>query len=80
MQAVLCEAWVRFEREHGTAEEQLQAELKVEPILAAAASAAEAAANEQAAAAAQVIFIPLVIFLHPSTSSLWLWRSWTSML
>ncbi|BDA40979.1 Squamous cell carcinoma antigen recognized by T-cells 3 [Coccomyxa sp. Obi] len=52
-QAVLCEAWVRFEREHGNPEEQLHAELKCEPILAAAASAAAAAANEQAAAAAQ---------------------------
>lgn len=64
MQAVLCEAWVRFEREHGTAEEQLQAELKVEPIIAAAASAAAAAADQHAAAAAQVIFICLALCLH----------------
>lgn len=49
---------MRFEREHGNPEEQLHAELKSEPILAAAASAAAAAANEQAAAAAQVRINP----------------------
>ena len=50
---------MRFEREHGSADEQLQVELKVEPIVAAAAAAAAAAADEQAAAAAQVTFFHL---------------------
>ncbi len=54
MQAVICDAWVRFEREYGSAEDQLRAELKVEPILAAATAAAAAAADVQGAAAAQV--------------------------
>ncbi len=49
---------MRFEREYGSSEEQLHAELKAEPILAAAASAAAAAANEQAAAAAKVPINP----------------------
>lgn len=53
-QAALCQEWVRFEREHGSAEEQLAAELKVEPILEAAAAAAITAADAQGAAAAQV--------------------------
>lgn len=50
-QAALCEAWLRFEREHGSAEDHLAACLKAEPILAAVAAAAAAAAN---AAHAQV--------------------------
>jgi hypothetical protein len=50
----LCEAWVRFEREHGSAEEHLAAELKVEPVLAAAAAAAVSATDAHGAAAAQV--------------------------
>ena len=54
VQAALCQEWVRFEREHGSAEEQLAAELKVEPILEAAAAAAITAADGQGAAAAQV--------------------------
>lgn len=59
LQVTLCQSWVRFEREHGSAEDQLQAELKVEPIIDAASAAAAAAANEQATAAAQV---PATVF------------------
>eukprot|EP00887_Chlorella_sp_A99_P001390 scaffold8.g1390.t1 len=56
-QAALCEAWLRFEREEGSAEDHLQACLKAEPILAElaaeAAAAADAAQAEAAAAAAE---------------------------
>lgn len=51
--AALAEAWLRMERERGSAEELFEAELRVEPVLAEAAAAAEAAANSQAAASAQ---------------------------
>lgn len=50
---VLAEAWLRMERESGSAEELFEAELRVEPMLVEAAAAAEAAANSQAAASAQ---------------------------
>lgn len=51
-QLMLCEAWVRFERERGSREDLLMAESKTEPIREAAAVAAIDAAT---AAAAQVI-------------------------
>lgn len=54
LQAALCQAWVRFEREHGSAEDHLQALLKTGPILEKAAAEAMAAANAEAAATAQV--------------------------
>lgn len=50
-QLMLCEAWVRFERERGSREDLLYAEAKVDPIREAAAVAATDAAT---AAAAQV--------------------------
>ena len=52
-QAALCQAWVRFEREHGSLEDHLQAVLKTTPILERAAAEAIAAANAEAAALAQ---------------------------
>jgi hypothetical protein len=55
---VLCDAWVRFEREHGSADDQLHAELKIEPIMAAATAAAAAAADANGAAMAQVCASP----------------------
>jgi hypothetical protein len=51
-QDVLCEAWLRFEREEGSAEDHLQACLKAEPILAELQAVAIAAADAQAAAQA----------------------------
>ena len=53
LQAALCQAWVRFEREHGSAEEHLQALLKTTPIVERAAAEVMAAANAEAAAIAQ---------------------------
>ncbi|KAK9810066.1 hypothetical protein WJX72_004227 [[Myrmecia] bisecta] len=47
---LLAEAWLRFEREHGSAEDLFQATLKVDPILKEAAAAA---ADAQTAAVAQ---------------------------
>ncbi|GFR47944.1 hypothetical protein Agub_g9748 [Astrephomene gubernaculifera] len=49
----LCHAWLRFEREEGSADDYLQALLKVEPILEENAAAAVAAADPAAAAAAK---------------------------
>lgn len=51
-QTALCHAWIRFEREEGSAVQQLQASLKVEPILNAAAASAAAAADAANAASA----------------------------
>ena len=53
LQVALCQAWVRFEHEHGSAEEHLQAVLKTTPIVERAAAEAMAAANAEAAAIAQ---------------------------
>ena len=53
LQAALCQAWVRFEHEHGSAEDHLQALLKTTPIVERAAAEAMAAANAEAAAVAQ---------------------------
>ncbi|GAB4820618.1 hypothetical protein N2152v2_007664 [Parachlorella kessleri] len=50
-QAVLCEAWLRFERELGSEEDHFGACLKVEPILAEAQAQQAAAAMEAPAAA-----------------------------
>ncbi len=47
-QLQLCNAWLRFEREHGEPATHLEACLKVEPILAAAAAAHQAAAHPDA--------------------------------
>lgn len=44
---------MRFEREHGSAEEHLQALLKTTPIVERAAAEVMAAANAEAAAIAQ---------------------------
>ena len=44
---------MRFEREHGSAEDHLQAVLKTTPIIERAAAEAMAAANAEAAAVAQ---------------------------
>lgn len=52
--AVLAEAWLRMERERGSADALFEAELFTKPVLAEAAAAAEAGANAQAAAVAQV--------------------------
>ncbi|GLC34775.1 hypothetical protein PLESTB_001162500 [Pleodorina starrii] len=49
----LCHAWLRFEREEGSADDYLQALLKVEPILEESAAAVAAAADQAAAAAAK---------------------------
>jgi len=51
--AGLAEAWLRMERERGSAGELFEAELRVAPVLAEAAAAAEATANAAAAADAQ---------------------------
>lgn len=51
---LVCEAWLRFEREHGSAEDHLLAVLKTEPILSAALAAATAAANPEVAAESKV--------------------------
>ncbi|KAK9813405.1 hypothetical protein WJX73_006344 [Symbiochloris irregularis] len=48
----LCEAWLRFERELGSREDLLAAEVKVDPIREAAAAAATDAATAAAAKAA----------------------------
>lgn len=64
MQVVLCDAWLRFERENGSEEDELHAEEKVEPILAAATAAAAAAADAQGAAAAQVPTHSLLLHWH----------------
>ena len=53
LQVALCQAWVRFEREHGSAEDHLQALIKTTPIVERAAAEAMAAANAEAAAVAQ---------------------------
>lgn len=52
----VCEAWLRFEREHGSADDHFQAVIKTEPILFQAVAAATAAANPQAAAESKVTF------------------------
>ncbi|KAL4457863.1 hypothetical protein ABPG75_012728 [Micractinium tetrahymenae] len=52
-QAVLCDAWLRFEREEGSAEDHLAACFKVEPILQELQAAAAAAADPQQHAAAR---------------------------
>ena len=52
--AALCEAWLRFEREHGSAEDYFQAFVKTEPVLTAAAAAAAEAAQPELAAETQV--------------------------
>ncbi|KXZ53271.1 hypothetical protein GPECTOR_7g1165 [Gonium pectorale] len=52
-QVRLCHAWLRFEREEGSADDYLQATLKVEPYLEESAAAAAAAADQAAAAAAK---------------------------
>ncbi|KAG2446465.1 hypothetical protein HYH02_008457 [Chlamydomonas schloesseri] len=49
----LSHAWLRFEREEGSADDYLAALLKVEPILEESAAAAAAAADQAAAAAAK---------------------------
>ncbi|KAG2484382.1 hypothetical protein HYH03_016798 [Edaphochlamys debaryana] len=48
----ICHAWLRFEREEGSADDYMQAMLKVEPILEESAAAAAATADQAAAAAA----------------------------
>ena len=53
MQAALCQAWLRFEREHGSADDHLQAVVKTGPILEQATAEAMATANVEAAAVAQ---------------------------
>ena len=52
--AVVCEAWLRFEREHGSADDHFQAVLKTQPVLSQALAAATAAANPEAAAESRV--------------------------
>ncbi|KAL3153941.1 hypothetical protein ABBQ32_013502 [Trebouxia sp. C0010 RCD-2024] len=52
-QVFLCEAWLRFEREHGTADSYAEACRKVRPFLEQAAAAAAAAANTEGTAKAQ---------------------------
>lgn len=49
----LCEAWLRFEREHGTADSFAEASRKVRPFLEQAAAASAAAANSEGNAKAQ---------------------------
>lgn len=48
-QVALCEAWLRFEREEGSAEDLFQAQIKVDPILVEAQAQATAAVNAEAA-------------------------------
>lgn len=50
----ICEAWLRFEREHGSAEDYFQAFVKAEPVLSEAASAVTEAAQPQLAADTKV--------------------------
>ena len=50
----VCEAWLRFEREHGSSDDHFQATTKTEPVLSAALAAATAAANPAAAAESKV--------------------------
>lgn len=50
----VCEAWLRFEREHGTADDHLQAVIKTEPVLSAALAAATAVANPKGALESKV--------------------------
>ncbi|PNH11751.1 Squamous cell carcinoma antigen recognized by T-cells 3 [Tetrabaena socialis] len=52
-QLQVCNAWLRFEREEGSADDYLQALLKVQPILEESAAAAAAAADQAAAAEAK---------------------------
>ncbi|KAL4858071.1 Squamous cell carcinoma antigen recognized by T-cells 3 [Chlorella vulgaris] len=52
-QALLCDAWLRFEREEGSAEDHLAACIKAEPILQESQAAAVAAADPAQHAAAQ---------------------------
>ena len=54
MQAAICQAWVRFEREHGSAEDHLQAIMKTATILGKIQAEQLAAANAEQAAIAQV--------------------------
>lgn len=54
MQAAICQAWVRFEREHGSAEDHLQAVMKTATILERIQAEQLAAANAEQAAIAQV--------------------------
>ena len=50
----VCEAWLRFEREYGSAEDHFQALVKAEPVLSHDAATAAGAADPQLAADAQV--------------------------
>lgn len=50
----VCEAWLRFEREHGSAEDLHQAEEKAQPVLDEALAAATAAAQPEIAAESKV--------------------------
>ncbi|KAL4424967.1 hypothetical protein ABPG77_002852 [Micractinium sp. CCAP 211/92] len=52
-QALLCDAWLRFEREEGSADDHLAACLKVEPVLLELQAAAAAAADPHQHAAAR---------------------------
>ena len=50
----VCEAWLRFEREHGSAKEHFEAVVKTEPVLSQALAAATAAAHLHTAAESKV--------------------------
>lgn len=56
----ICEAWLRFEREHGSAEDYFLAFVKAEPVLAEAAAAF--AATQQPELAAKTKARALVLF------------------
>jgi len=50
----VCQAWLRFEREHGSAVDHLEAVVKTTPVLAQAAAMAAAQANPQMAVETKV--------------------------
>ena len=50
----VCEAWLRFEREYGSAEDHFQALAKAEPVMSQDAATAAEAADPQLAADAEV--------------------------
>ena len=50
----VCEAWLRFEREYGSAEDHFQALVKAESVLSQDAATAAEAADPQLAADAEV--------------------------
>ncbi|DBA73744.1 TPA: hypothetical protein ACH3X2_009718 [Trebouxia sp. C0005] len=52
-QLFLCQAWLRFEREHGTADTLAEASRKVRPILEQAAAAAAVVSDSEGSAKAQ---------------------------